>query len=273
MGRHYDARQQIIAGCESSGKNMQLKILGNMGGSCLDSLSTAALINDNVLVDCGTGAQNLSIEDIGKIDDVILTHSHLDHTVMLFFLLECKIGKGGVTLHCLQETADAIRRNIFNDDIWPDMEHIKVDGDSLLNIEIIKPYETVTIAGQRITPLPVEHAIPTNAYCLHGDKENFVFIADLIDAEDKFWDYLGRLENFNRMTIELSFPDRMRGIAEESRHLTPSSLAELMKKIPSHVQIYYCHVKPQFQGEIMKEAEKILGDRAQPLQLGQVFDI
>ena len=254
---------------------MRLKILGNMGGSCRGQYSSSALINDSLLLDVGTGAQQLSLARMLKIDDVLLTHSHLDHMAMLFFLMDCQIGRKNRSLqvHCLKETAVALRRFFFNDHIWPDFENIKVDGVPIMEFNYLTPYQRQTINGCDITPLPVQHTVPTVGYCLHGDGEDFVFISDILDADDDCWEYLNNLKRFRRMTIEISFPDEMEKVAKDSFHLTPKMLERLLKKIPSGVEVFFCHAKPQVYGEVLQQVEARFVGRVKPLQRGMVFYI
>ena len=102
----------------------------------------------------GPGADNIPVPMVAKIENLILTHSHLDHTSMLCFLADARINNGnGINIHCLKETADVIRRGLLNNDIWPDMESVQVDGRPLINFNYIKEcYVEMKIDGCRITP-------------------------------------------------------------------------------------------------------------------------
>ena len=251
---------------------MRLEILGNMGGSSYGCYTMSSLIDEGILLDVGTGVQNLSLTAMEKIKNVLLTHSHLDHTAMLAFLVDCQIGKNpGLVVHCLQETADSIRKGIFQSDIWFNMEELFIDGKPIIRFNIIKPYEIVEINGRRFTPFPVKHAVPTLGYCLHGERENFVFIADMVGAEDKVWHYLGKLDNFNQLVIEVSYPDSMHQLSLDSFHLTPQTLEQYLKKLPSHLQVYYCHAKPRYADRIAEEISNRFKGRVLPLECGQVF--
>lgn len=251
-----------------------LKILGNMGGSCRDTYASAALIDDFALLDAGTGVQLLSLQEMLKIDHVLLTHVHLDHTAMLFFLMDCHIGiRDSLQVHCLKETADAIRRGIANGETWPEVDKLKIDGKPIMEFNYLKPYEPVMLNGRLVTPLPVKHAVPTLAFCLHGANEDFVYINDILDAEPAFWEYLNALPQFRRMVIEVSFPDEMRKVAEDSYHLTPSMLAELLKNLRDDVEVFYCHAKPQVADKIAAQVAARFGERVRALRQGEIFTL
>src|SRR2546425_1012433 len=59
---------------------MKLRILGCSGGIGGRHLRTTSMLLDNdILVDAGTGVADLSLTELSPIDHVVLTHSHLDH--------------------------------------------------------------------------------------------------------------------------------------------------------------------------------------------------
>ena len=63
---------------------MKLRVLGCSGGIGGPHLRTTSLLLDqDILIDAGTGAADLSIDQLAAIDHVFLTHTHLDHIAAL----------------------------------------------------------------------------------------------------------------------------------------------------------------------------------------------
>ena len=58
---------------------MRLQVLGCSGGIAARHWTTALLLDDDVLIDAGTGVNELSLEAMARLQHVVLTHSHLDH--------------------------------------------------------------------------------------------------------------------------------------------------------------------------------------------------
>src|ERR1039457_1186052 len=58
---------------------MKLAVLGCYAGIGGARRTTALLLDDDVLIDAGSGVGELSLEQMVKVDHVFLTHSHLDH--------------------------------------------------------------------------------------------------------------------------------------------------------------------------------------------------
>jgi len=67
---------------------MRLKVLGCSGGIGGSLRTTAFLIDDDILIDGGTGLGDLSIEELARIDHIFVTHSHLDHTACIPLMID-----------------------------------------------------------------------------------------------------------------------------------------------------------------------------------------
>ena len=68
---------------------MKVRILGCSGGIGGRHLRTTSMLVDNdILIDAGTGVTDLSIAELAQIDHVFLTHSHLDHIASLPLLID-----------------------------------------------------------------------------------------------------------------------------------------------------------------------------------------
>ena len=67
---------------------MKVRVLGCSGGIGARARTTSFLVDQDVLLDAGTGVEDLSVEDLAAIDHVFLTHSHLDHVAALPLLVD-----------------------------------------------------------------------------------------------------------------------------------------------------------------------------------------
>ncbi|MGI9305881.1 MAG: MBL fold metallo-hydrolase [Gammaproteobacteria bacterium] len=256
---------------------MELKILGADGTQCMGCASISALVDGRVLIDAGTGAHNLSMQEIDQIRDVLVTHSHLDHTGMLCFLAESRIGGPdicGLCVHSFPETADAIREGFLNNKIWPDFEKIKIEGKPLMSFKSFTPYKPIKFGELRATPFPVDHAgLPTAGFVLTSGIEEFVFISDIYKMPKKTLTFLNGLKKFRRMTIEVSFPEGKEDLAKSAGHLTPLLLEQILEHLPQVEDVFYCHVKPRYGMEIDAQIQNRFGKRVRALQTGMLFDV
>lgn len=251
---------------------MKVHILGASGSIARGFDSTAILVNDRVLLDAGSGAFRLPAHN--PVRDVVISHSHLDHTMALPFLADNGGGAGGtIRIHALAETIDALRAGLFNGDIWPDMEKIVVNGNPFIKFcPIGKMFSPVTIGGARLSFFPVVHAVPTLGFCLHGEREDLPIMTDMREANAEVWEKLTKKRRIGRIAVETSFPDEMENVAIDSGHLTPAMLVALAREyFPPSWKLLCCHLKPGYDAQIRAQIRKHFGKRAAVLKAGQAF--
>jgi len=100
---------------------VRVTILGCTGGIAADLSTTCLMLDDDILMDAGIGAGDLSMEQMLHIDGVFLTHSHLDHTALLPMLADM-VGRAAISLlpfmRCLKPLQSS--NGMFNFRLWPD---------------------------------------------------------------------------------------------------------------------------------------------------------
>lgn len=234
---------------------MKVRVLGCSGGVSEGHDSTCLLLGDDVLVDAGTGARRLSAKHALQIKDIVISHSHLDHVTSICFIADQDIvhRKESTRIHSLPETAASLRRYIVNEIIWPEIEKVVINGVQMVEFHSLRAFETVEIGGNRITPLPVSHAVPTVGFCFHGDEHEMVFISDMINASDETWEWIKARKKLKYFVSEAAFPNQLEEIARISKHMTPKMLEGVCGHLPAGVEIYATHLKPLYHDEIVKE--------------------
>ena len=66
----------------------KFRVLGCSGGIGARARTTSFLLDDDILIDAGTGVEDLPVNELAAIDHVFLTHSHLDHIAALPLLVD-----------------------------------------------------------------------------------------------------------------------------------------------------------------------------------------
>jgi len=112
---------------------MKVRVLGCSGAIARDCRTTSFLIDGRILIDAGTGAGDLTLDEMQMIDHVFLTHSHLDHIAALPLMLDAVSSRRtqAVQIHALPETIAALQAHVFNNVIWPDFEAIPSQNQPL----------------------------------------------------------------------------------------------------------------------------------------------
>ena len=233
---------------------MQVKILGCSGGIGHSLRTTSFLVDEDILIDAGTGVGDLSIEALCKIDHIFLTHSHLDHIASIPFLLDTVMGMRAkpVTVHATTETLEVLKEHIFNWKVWPDFNVIPDARNPFLRYQVVHVGETVEVSGRWIPPLPANHTVPAVGYRLDSGKSSLVFTGDTTSC-DELWDHVNKIDNLKYVVIETAFGDEEIVLARLSKHLCPALLKEELKKLQRPAEIYITHLKPGEDAIIMQE--------------------
>ena len=252
---------------------MKVRVLGCSGAIAKDCRTTSFLIDDSILIDAGTGVGDLTLEEMARIDHVLLTHSHLDHIAALPLMLDAvsSLRSSPLQIHALAATIEALQAHIFNNIIWPDFSAIPSQEAPFLQYQPFVTGESLTIDGTEIEVLPAHHTVPAVGFAARGRTGWWVFSGDT-GRNASFWDRINAMP-VACLTIETAFSNRERDLAQRSLHLSPDTLAHELAHIPSenHYPIYITHTKPSETGLIMEEIRQF--DRRPPTNQVNAHDI
>lgn len=254
---------------------MRLRVLGCSGGiGGQQNRTTSFLLDEDILIDAGTGVGDLSLSELTMIDHIFITHSHLDHVNSIAFFVDSvgALRPKPVTVYATGPTIDTLKKNLFNWDIWPDFTVIPTPEQPWLRYQVVEVGEVIAINGRKITVLPAIHTVPAVGYLLDSGKGSLVFTGDT-GPNDALWNVVNDVENLKFLIIETAFSDKDRRLAELSKHMCPSMLGEELAKLTRPAQIYITHLKPSEIELTMQEIEELSGKiQPQLLQNNHVFE-
>lgn len=254
---------------------MKVRVLGCSGGiGGSHRRTTSMLVDDDLLIDAGTGVADLSLAELAVIDHVFLTHSHLDHIASLPLLVDSvsDLRDKPLTVYATAATLAIIGKHIFNWVIWPDFRVIPSPEKAVMRYRSIALGQSVSLGGRTITALPAEHTVPAVGYQLDSGSGSLVFTGDTT-INDAFWPVVNSIANLRFLLIETAFPNHERRLAEVSKHLCPSMLATELTKLTIAAEIYVSHLKPGQSELTMAEIESCAGAfKPRMLQHNQVFE-
>lgn len=224
---------------------MMIRTLGCSGGIGSNLRTTSFLLDHDVLIDAGTGVNELSLTEIAMIDHVFITHSHMDHIACLPFVVDSAwaLRDRPLVVYAIEETLDILRQHFFNWKLWPDFAVIPDPDRPALCFQPIEVGETIVLDGRKITAIPATHAVPAVGFQLDSGRASLVYSGDTT-TNDMSWEAINRIENLRYLIIETAFPDDDRELAVLSRHLCPSLLAGELKKFRREAEIFITHLKP-----------------------------
>lgn len=253
---------------------MQLRVLGCHGGETPKHRTSSFLVGDSVAIDAGAITSGLSLREQACIRSVLVSHPHMDHIRDLATLADNRCQQGGSTLDIvgIPATIDALRRHFFNDVIWPDFTRIdSKDGPTVRFVEI-SPDQTADVDGYEVTPVLVNHTVDTSAFIVRHGGSSIVYGGDTGPTEE-LWHRVNALRDLQALMMEVSFPNAEAELARKSKHLTPETLAAELDKLEHdrELPIMLYHIKPTFEGEVLKELAQIRDRNLQILRLGDEF--
>jgi hypothetical protein len=81
------------------------------------------------------------------------------------------------------------------------------------------------------------------------------------------------MKDLDALLIEASFPNRMAKLAEVSRHFTPASLGQELKKLTHNgMDIMAVHLKATYREEIIEQLNALNIPRLKAMEPGRVYE-
>jgi len=242
---------------------LKIRLLPSSAGreSQLQSL-TSFIVDDRLAIDGGSLGFALTPQEIGRLRHVIVTHAHSDHTASLpIYIAEAfPTLDSPIIIYATSEVVSALRQFVFNDHVWPNFEKIELNNGSGAGLVFreLPPRETVNIDGIDVTPIPVNHIVPTVGLVVQNEVTAVMFTSDTYTT-DEIWKVAAAREYLKAVFVDISYPNERRELAEASKHLTPELLPGELKKLGRDVEIYAVHIKPTQRESVIRELME-LGD-------------
>ena len=242
---------------------MRIRILGCSGGIGAGSRTSAMLVDDDVLIDAGTGIGDLALEEIDPIRHVFLTHAHLDHVAGLPMLVDSIFDEKftePLTVYAREETLRAVQKHLFNDVIWPDFSRLPSPENPMLRYKVCSPGDTVNIDHREFYAVDVMHTVPTLGYTVQNSGGAFAVSGDT-KTNETLWPVLNACDDLKVLVIEVSFPDEMEQLAAEAGHYCPRTLTRDLQRLKHSPEIWLTGMKPGEEDRILAQVIKAAPDK------------
>ncbi|HJX14484.1 MAG TPA: 3',5'-cyclic-nucleotide phosphodiesterase [Candidatus Deferrimicrobiaceae bacterium] len=255
---------------------MRIKVLGASGSEVPGHNCPAFLVDGTFLLDAGTIGLSLNIREETGIRQILLTHAHFDHIKGIPFLLDNLVIRetgNTVTVMSGKDVIDDLKKNIFNDRIWPDFTKIPTPGKPVLRYRILSPSRPVSLNGHWVFLHKVHHTVPAYGYIIENDAGKSIAYTGDTGPTVLFWRKMAA-HDVQCLIVEVSFPNRLEQLALQSGHLTAALLrGEIAKMSPCPPRILVMHVKPQYREEIEKEVHALRHNGIELLIEGEIITI
>ncbi|TNF36611.1 MAG: 3',5'-cyclic-nucleotide phosphodiesterase [Gammaproteobacteria bacterium] len=254
---------------------MRLRVLGCSGGIGQNRRTSSFLLDDDILLDAGTGVGDLTLDEMRRIKHIFVTHSHMDHIATIPLLVDTLFSdlNQPLMVHARQETIELFKQHIFNWAIWPDFTELPTRETPVMTFKIMHPGEVVEINGRHIEMVEVNHTVPAVAYVVKQGARVLAYSGDT-STNDGLWQALNRHDRLDLLIVESAFANHDLKLAHLARHYCPSLLAADLKKLKHKPRLGISHLKPGEEQRIIEECRAALaGWELHQLASGDVFQL
>jgi cAMP phosphodiesterase len=244
------------------------------GVATLDQRLTCFLIDDCVAVDAGSIAIALTDQQRSKVKDIIITHPHMDHIASLPIFVDDLYPtlKEPLRIYATEEVIALLERDVFNWNVYPRFSDLKNEYGPVMEYVPIPIGSPFMVAHLKVVAVPVNHIVPTIGLVVSDGKSSVAFSSDTAETEE-FWKIVNQMKGLDALLIETSFPDRMAKLAEVSRHFTPASLVQELKKLNHNgMDIMAVHLKATYRNEIIRELDALNVPKLGVMEPGKTYE-
>lgn len=238
---------------------MRIRVLNSStDGVSGRQFAASYLVNDCVAIDAGTIGLLSSVQAQRKIGHVFVSHPHMDHIASLPMFLDNVYQNGPhcPTVYGTEFVRDCLLRDVFNGRLWPDLIRLSQEESPFLRFQKIDSGTTIVIDELRITPIELDHVVPTVGFIIEDERAAVALVSDTSPTEE-IWSVAGKHENLRAVFLEAAFPSSMAWLAEKAAHLTPLEFRDEYLKLDRDVPVYAVHIKPAYFDEVVAELEDL----------------
>jgi len=257
-------------------ESVQIRVLGCSGGIYRGAATTAFRIDDDILIDAGTGVAGLTLSELQSVRHVFVTHAHLDHIAAIPLLADSVFDRlvgNPIVVHARESSLKVLRRHIFNSEVWPDFTRLPDSSHAVIRLEAMAPGEQREIGGRLVEMIAVNHSVPAAGYRVESNGRSIAFSGDTTTNEN-LWDALNSHGNLDLLFVESAFADSDIELARAAYHYCPQLLASDLSRLKHRPQVCITHLKPGEEDLIMQQCRDALpGWELKQLHSGDVFEL
>jgi len=242
---------------------MKLRVLGCSGGIGQGLRTSSYMIDNDILLDAGTGVGDLTLQEMRQLTHLFITHSHMDHVLSIPLLVDTlftELLERPLLVYARKETIKVLKEHMFNWQLWPDFTKLPDESSPVLKFVEMNPGDAVMVGKRRIEMVNVNHTVPASAYIVETPEATFAYSGDTT-TNDNLWARLNQLPRLDFMIIETAFTNEDIELARLAKHYCPILLAQDLQKLNHQPKIGISHLKPG--------AEKLIFEQCQEAVLGK----
>jgi ribonuclease BN (tRNA processing enzyme) len=132
---------------------------------------TSIVVDGRLVIDAGSVATGLSLDEQLAIEHILLTHRHWDHLKDLpgfgfnrYSRAQASRGSGSVDIWCTDDVLKTLRELVLNERYWIDFFAGPDPARPIFQHRSVNPGETLQVGRYEVESIPVNHSVPTTGY-------------------------------------------------------------------------------------------------------------
>jgi hypothetical protein len=133
-------------------------------------------------------------------------------------------------------------------------------GKPMLRYRVCSPGDTVTIGHRNFYAIDVMHSVPSLGYTVQNSSGAFAVSGDT-KTNETLWPVLNACRNLKLLVIEVSFPNELEQLANDSGHYCPRTLTRDLARLEHSPDIWLTGMKPGEENRILEQMVAHVPDR------------
>ena len=249
---------------------MEVRILGAHSSEAEGQRMVSLLIDGVLALDAGGLTSALSLSEQQRVEAIMLTHHHFDHTRDLVTL-----GANGaafsnpVDVYALRQTLETVNFCLLDGKMYADFSKWPSEEKPFLRLKIIEPLQRLNILGYDVLPVPVQHAVPCLGFQVTSkDGRSLFYTGDTGPGLAECWQQVSP----QLLMIEVSGTNRSQDFLRSVGHLSAGLLKEELiqfRQIKGYLpRVVVIHIPPNFQKEVEQEVQAVAKELGIDIDIG-----
>jgi cAMP phosphodiesterase len=250
---------------------VEVQILGAHLAEVKGARLTSLLVDGVLVVDAGGLTSALSLLEQKKIETVLLTHHHFDHTRDLV-TLAANAGyywRKQLAVYGLRYTLDIVADCLLEGKLYTNFFEYPSKEKPTLILEAIEPHSRKAIAGYDVLAVPVKHSAPAVGYQItSSDGKSLFYTGDTTEGISDCWQHVSP----QLLITEVAGPDKYEDWLKKAGHLCPRLLKEELtefRRINGYLpRVIVVHIGNPYEQEIKEEVDRVAQELGADISLG-----
>jgi ribonuclease BN (tRNA processing enzyme) len=250
---------------------VDIRILGAHLAETKGARLTSLLVDDALVVDAGGVTSALSLPEQQKIQTILLTHHHFDHTRDLV-TLAANAGyywRKQLKVYALRYTLDVVSGSLLDGRIYTNFFEYPSKDKPTLIVEAIEPYTRKAVAGYEVVAVPAQHSVPSVGYQItSSDGRSLFYTGDTTVGISDCWQHISP----QLLITEVAGPNKYGDWLKKAGHFCAEFLKEELlqfRRIKGYLpRIIIIHLGNPYEEEIEREVAQVAQELEADISLG-----